>query len=56
MFGVKSGSHFNEVELGEITILSDKKSYVAHEHPQAEYQYRGVFVAITDKKAMEKRP
>jgi len=56
MFRVKSGSHFKEVEPGERKILSYRKRYVAREHPDAAYKYRGVFVASIIYQAMEKRP
>jgi len=56
MFRVKSGSHFKEVEPGERKILSSRERYVAPEHPDAEYKYRGVFVAFVIEQATEKRP
>jgi len=56
MFRVKSGSHFKEVEPGERKMLTYSNRYVAREHPDADYKYRGVFVTFIIKKATEKRP
>jgi len=54
MFRVKSGSHFNEVEKERYLVIG--RDYVATEHPDAEYDYRGVFVAAIHPQAKEKRP
>ena len=54
MFRVKGEAHFVEVGSEMRKILGIWNSYVAREHPDVEYKYRGVFVAIIHHQAQRR--